>query len=364
MMAELVLPRAGSAAISLLMLALLAATVAGPGARPRSPAPESVPEPAPAAKVELVPLSATMLTLPPPPPSSEPSVEPSVEPEPAAVAALPETAPPPATVDVRVLEPVPSLPVAEAAEPEPTGLDDRADDAAPMVEVEPEAAPVDPMPVAEPSLSPEPVPEAKAAVEPPHAVDTAPATPTTPPMPVKPTAVDRREGRALLRLLEVGDGPSIEIAWPDDAAARDALASVLLRCHGMEPAILTSGGQVLTRDSVPGRAMPLDQDRLSGFIRDPQGALSRTERALQEELRRRHGGPAGHFVRLFTRETDAALLGSLARMTAGSYRDIGRITATYRQDGVDVAIVDVRIDGRPIAGVLVLPTSRACASTG
>ncbi len=55
----------------------------------------------------------------------------------------------------------------------------------------------------------------------------------------------RKAGRALLRLLEHGKGPSVEIAWPDDARDRTRLHRLLGRCYGMRLAVMDGADRLL-----------------------------------------------------------------------------------------------------------------------
>ena len=57
-------------------------------------------------------------------------------------------------------------------------------------------------------------------------------------------AQNTRTGGALLRLLEHGQGPTIEIAWPQRVDARRALYRQLSQCYGVKAALLTGGAKL------------------------------------------------------------------------------------------------------------------------
>ncbi len=46
------------------------------------------------------------------------------------------------------------------------------------------------------------------------------------------------DGRTLLRMLEIGKGPAIEIAWPAETDQRDQLYQIFINCFGMKAALL------------------------------------------------------------------------------------------------------------------------------
>lgn len=47
-----------------------------------------------------------------------------------------------------------------------------------------------------------------------------------------------RKGRTLLRILEHGDGPEIQITWPKSSRERDRLFDLLVRCYGVRVALM------------------------------------------------------------------------------------------------------------------------------
>ncbi|MBT5264969.1 MAG: hypothetical protein HOL85_09070 [Rhodospirillaceae bacterium] len=163
-----------------------------------------------------------------------------------------------------------------------------------------------------------------------------------------------REGRPLLRLLEHGSGPDIEIAWPKDPRESARLYRVLTRCHGVRIA-LALGNRLITNG---GR--PVDSDRVSGFMRRPTGRMLADERRDLSAIAARGGLDQAVPVRLFPRRFDARLLGGLRRLLGKDYRRGGTIHARYELEGGSVVISKVTADGRALDGRIVVPSPRRC----
>jgi len=168
-------------------------------------------------------------------------------------------------------------------------------------------------------------------------------------------------GRARLRMLEHGEGPTIEIAWPETPADRDRLQDLFKRCYGMQVLLLDGSDRLFGPDGAPGVPWPFDADRFSGFLRAPSGAIAAAERAAANAIRRRHGVYGARLVRVFPRRVDAMLLGGLGEVVGSGYADAATIHAAYRVSGGEVVVGDIRIDGRTIPGHIRL-LRRTCAS--
>ncbi len=166
-----------------------------------------------------------------------------------------------------------------------------------------------------------------------------------------------REGRALLRLLERGEGPDIEIAWPAVAAERAGLYRLFNDCFGMRTVVMTSDGEMF---AAAGESF--DGDRFSGFVRQPAGGLSADEQRQVDAIRRRHGVSQGRVLRLFPRRVDAILLGALDSIAGGYFDEGVRIRARYQAAPNGVQIADIRVDGRAANQTILLPYSvqRTC----
>lgn len=171
-----------------------------------------------------------------------------------------------------------------------------------------------------------------------------------------------REGRALLRVLEHGAGPSIEIAWPKAAATRVRLYRRFTKCFGMRVALLRGDGKLFIESGPPGQPWAINLDRYSGFIRQPAGRLVAAEHRQARRIRAHHPRLSGATpIRVFPRRVDALLLAGLKRIVGDAYEIESVIQARYRLAGGRVVVTDVRVDGRAARGRIDLsPASRGC----
>lgn len=219
----------------------------------------------------------------------------------------------------------------------------------------------DPPPVRpRPAPPPDPVPVTPvAAAEPVHdPAETEVAVSDSGPK----SAPALRRGRALLRLLEQGAGPDIRIAWPEDAASRERLHSVLKTCFGMESVLMDRQGRLYTATGIPGTAQSPDTNRYSGFVRVVEGRMPLRERADLTALYERHGlsAAAAQAVRLFPRRADAMLLGGLSEILGGALPNGQQIAARYALEDNDVTITDLRSTGTPVPGIVRLQAPPGC----
>jgi hypothetical protein len=213
-----------------------------------------------------------------------------------------------------------------------------------------------------PSLAPETTTKAPEPVPEPAVQPIPPAAQKPEPMPAA-LPVTREtiiEGRTMLRLLEHGEGPHIEIAWPESATARRDLYDRLTRCLGMRTALIDTSQRLYVDDGPAGQAWRLDTDRYSGFMRQPDGALVAGEQAVIDRIRARHGGHLREPVRLFPRRTDAVLLGGLRQAIGGESGQ--SVRARYRLEGDRVIVDTITADGRAVSGRIDLTNAsgRAC----
>lgn len=163
------------------------------------------------------------------------------------------------------------------------------------------------------------------------------------------------EGRALLRLLEHGKGPSIEIAWPASAAVRGKLYRVFRGCFGMKTALMDGNQQLFDYRGASGIAWAANLDRYSGFMRRPVGVLPPAEAKLVATIRRHHRPADPVVVRLFPRHVDAVLIGTLKRLLDRRYQSAKTIRARYEITGAAVAVSGIAVDGTAVPGRLELP---------
>lgn len=292
---------------------------------------------------EQPPLQAAVVLPPPPAPASTPAAEiANAYPE-----APPEAAPPePSPIQRPALKPRKVSPSVEKVEITP--LKPRTEPAPPKTVPPREAEPV---PTAE-EASPEQVANRPAT----EATSSAPAQSTSVPVTKKTV----KEGRALLKMLEIGKGPVIEIAWPQNRSERSRLYDLLTACHGMQTAMLAGASNIYAIDGAPGATWNVNRDAVSGFIRQPAGELTDAEKSAIERIKARHGILYATPVRLFPRGVDAVMLGGLGQIVGPGYLKYNTIRARYRLSGNRITVADVRVDGKNVAGGVALPRTRRC----
>ena len=187
-----------------------------------------------------------------------------------------------------------------------------------------------------------------------HKVQVSPTSPTVTP---KNTL---QEGRTLLRMLEFGKGPSIVIAWPQSRIQQNQLYNRFKSCYGMKVALLKGMSELYTLHSDPGSPWQPNTDKVSGFMRNPSGQISRLEQQDLDRIRIRHHLYQGTPVRLFPRKVDAVLLGSLRQIVGDSYQPGSQIQAHYSQTARGVIVHQIIIDGIEKPGQILLPPVHRC----
>ena len=368
-----------SVALSLGVLAVLALMAWSTPPPQPIPRPVSPPAPRPETKMpsgaETPAKSASLdrpVVLPPPPETEQLSEAAKAQAPPAAARPAAEAAP---RQVVKALTAEPSEPEpAEPSEPEPTVApkpEPRAVKQITALRARPEPrnpAPPDrtiPAPVAPETArrAPEPKPE-PALIR--HQAEPATAEPATAGPATEVVAASEdvvREGRTLLRLLEHGSGPDIELAWPDSATRRARLYRRLRDCYGVRVALMDGRDRLFAARGTVGAAWNLNLDRYSGFIRRPAGRLAQGEAEAAARIRAYHGElPGARPVRVFPRRVDALLLGGLNRIVGPGYADRRTIRARYRLDGARLLVERVEADGHALPGRIDLSTAapRAC----
>lgn len=196
---------------------------------------------------------------------------------------------------------------------------------------------------AEPASSPSPPKEKKSAPKPPPLVQT----------------LDQQQGRTLLRFLEHGKGPQIELAWPASPQERAALYQHLHQCFGMISAVLDTDGRLWRIQDPTHQDWSLNLDQYSGFLRQVSGRLSPTERDIFLQIKKRHA-VAGQQVRLFPRAVDAALLGGISAALGSRYHQSQTIRARYHLYNNQVRIDSISADDHSYPQSFLLPTFKRC----
>ena len=127
--------------------------------------------------------------------------------------------------------------------------------------------------------------------------------------PVTNPALPRRnlgDGERLLAQAEKGDLELTRIGWPESSEERARLDSWLHGCVGVRNAYIRRGTLSAAEPDVEANA----SGRFSGLVRRIEGIPAPAEIRRLARLRAR--GATGTAVRLFPREFDAALLGTLS----------------------------------------------------
>jgi hypothetical protein len=170
------------------------------------------------------------------------------------------------------------------------------------------------------------------------------------------------KGRALLRVLEHGKGPTVQISWPEARQTRSLLSQQLRQCFGMQLALMDGRGQLFVAETRRGEPWRPNRDYYSGFVRQTNGRLPEEERQTVRQIRRRHG-PVGTEVHIFPRRVDALVLGALQSLVGAAYDKAEIITARYDLTGAHIRIRDFRVDGHSVNGIIDLSGVRHCRGT-
>jgi hypothetical protein len=257
---------------------------------------------------------------------------------------------PPLRLATVALPPPPPVPVVKAA-PKPVARPNRV-----TAEVKVENRPM--------AIKPKEMPTARSVKTPTKFLPRTdqPAAPTAARTPLNAGKVQETEGRPLLRLLEHGEGPNVEIAWPNHPVARAKLYDAMRRCHGLRSALLR--GEEILMSTPDGAVENFDADRFSGFIRAIQGPPTKVEARRIKVLRARHEAGGASAIRLLSRHFDARLLGGLRHLVGAGYRAAGSVTARYAIAGRRVMVHGIVVDGRETPGRIEIEPSSRCSAKG
>ncbi len=172
-----------------------------------------------------------------------------------------------------------------------------------------------------------------------------------------------QSGGTWLRILEHGDGPSIEIAWPTGTEGA-RLFDKLVRCYGLTLAINDRQGRLFADTGARGVKWDINLDLYSSFMRQTGAWHASEERLAINAIHARHGHIQGVPVRLFHRRVDARLLAGLGFLIGDSYTDSRVIQATYALEGERLIIQNIIMDGRTVPGKIDLSPAARCVAKG
>lgn len=248
--------------------------------------------------------------------------------------------------------PAPPTPAPNPIEQTPTQIEPVRAKSSPIVEVKVEKDKATPSPESPVKIKPVTKPVLKEKVKP----------------PVKPvqkthqiSQTDAVNGRVLLRVLEHGKGPQIEIAWPSKARERDGLYRQFQNCFAMVNALMDGKGNLFRKTEARGVRWEINMDRFSGFLRQASGQLPTAEQRVMRSISQRHRMITDpRPVRIFPRHVDASLLGGLRNVIGDGYMSAHSIQARYVLDKGRVLIQDIYVDGKTKAGVIKLSPAKRC----
>jgi hypothetical protein len=179
-----------------------------------------------------------------------------------------------------------------------------------------------------------------------------------PPRLLSPGVTSR--GRALLRILETGKGPVVTVEWPNQRMMREKIYSFLTGCYEMQTSIYVEKMGLYRYDDPPGVRWEINNDEISGFIRQPSGELSKTEQQVVAAIRSKHQIWSGIHVRVFPRSVDTALLGGLKSIIGAQFSSSKSISTRYFIEGDNVVLGGIQRDKTVINGSFILPKPRGC----
>ena len=160
-------------------------------------------------------------------------------------------------------------------------------------------------------------------------------------LPPPPSMGSTDSGPTLARLAQ-GQGPQIEMAWPQSSVQRQALWAYFQQCWGVQLAVLDAQGLQLAGGQSPMQD-PSPQLRL---IRGP---LLPVEQAELSSLAQR-----GQVVRVFPSRFDQQLLQGLYQQQPQTYQIAQRIQAHYQLEGDQLWLTQIRYDQQPVADRILL----------
>jgi hypothetical protein len=174
---------------------------------------------------------------------------------------------------------------------------------------------------------------------------------------VRPSPADIGRGRLLLERIEKGEGPSIEIAWPDEPASRQRLLQHLERCAGWTPLLLADGRLWRASDPSGHSWAPSPEQAPSGLLRDVDGVA--VDDAAIASIRVRHRLSAGTLVASVERGWDARLLGGLDRLLGVGWAG-AVVRAQYVAESDRLTITGIMLNDAAVAGMVDLGAVSRC----
>jgi len=164
-------------------------------------------------------------------------------------------------------------------------------------------------------------------------------------------------GRVLLRQLENGKGPEIQIDWPNQTSLKEKIYDILNKCYGMQTARMNSKDELFHSAGPSGVPWTINMDKMSGFIREVSGRITQAEHLHVRRINQKH--PNENFkstIRIFPRVVDAHLLMNLRSLAGEKYSASKNIGAAYGLKNNSILIQHVRLDGKELGTAFMLPS--------
>ena len=170
-------------------------------------------------------------------------------------------------------------------------------------------------------------------------------------------------GRVLLRQLENGKGPEIQIAWPNQSNLKNKIYTILNKCYGMQTARMNSRDELFNANGLAGVRWAINMDKMSGFIREVSGSTPSVEQTQVHLINRKH--PNENFkstIRIFPRIVDANLLAKLRLLVGENYSNSQNINAAYGIKNNTIFIKNIKVDGESLGSDFQLPSVKSQCS--
>ena len=168
---------------------------------------------------------------------------------------------------------------------------------------------------------------------------------------------DKSDGRPLLRMIEHGIGPQVEIVWPESGLGRSHLFKLFQGCYGMKIALLDGQNNLFTDKSTSGAPWAINRDKYSQFSRSSDGVVIGEEYKIATRIRAIHGIRSARIMRIFPRGVDAILLAGIKGLLGEKYDKTRVIRAKYEVWDQKVVVSNITSDGKTVRGTVDLSTA-------
>ena len=173
-------------------------------------------------------------------------------------------------------------------------------------------------------------------------------------------ALEISKARAWLKIIEEGEGPNIEISWPDKIQS-EHLYDIFTRCYGLIVAVVNQNGGLFINEGQSGLAWNINLDRYSAFMREIGTSMTEKENVTIQNIYSLHNMISQNIpVRIFPRSLDAQLLRGFSRIIGANYYKARSIRAHYHITDKNVIVSGIEVDGHPKPGVINFEPVSSC----